>query len=74
MDIDRARERFGRRLWLRWPEAFDGPQGMGRFEELLKPYLKGPCAVGIAVNRPAILRAAASGRELVGAALARASG
>jgi DNA polymerase-3 subunit alpha len=51
MDIDRARERFARRLWLRWPEALDGPHGMGRFEELLKPYLKGPCAVGIAVNR-----------------------
>ena len=52
MDIDRARERFGRRLWLRWPESLDGPHGMSRFEELLKPYLKGPCAVGIAVNRP----------------------
>jgi len=51
MDIDRARERFARRLWLRWPEQLDGPQGMSRFEELLKPYLKGPCAVGIAVNR-----------------------
>jgi DNA polymerase-3 subunit alpha len=51
MDIDRARERFARRLWLRWPEELDGPQGMSRFEELLKPYLKGPCAVGIAVNR-----------------------
>ena len=51
MDIDRARERFARRLWLRWPEAFDGPQGMSRFEELLRPYLKGPCAVGVAVNR-----------------------
>jgi DNA polymerase-3 subunit alpha len=51
MDIDRARERFARRLWLRWPQELDGPQGMSRFEELLKPYLKGPCAVGIAVNR-----------------------
>jgi DNA polymerase III subunit alpha len=51
MDIDRARERFARRLWLRWPTELDGPQGMSRFEELLKPYLKGPCAVGIAVNR-----------------------
>src|ERR1700733_8999631 len=51
MDIDRARERFARRLWLRWPAELDGPQGMSRFEELLKPYLKGPCAVGIAVNR-----------------------
>src|SRR5580693_2319872 len=51
MDIDRARERFARRLWLRWPAELDGPQGMSRFEELLKPYLKGPCAVGIAINR-----------------------
>jgi DNA polymerase-3 subunit alpha len=52
MDIDRARERFARRLWLRWPAAFDGPQGMMQFEELLKPYLRGPCAVGVVVNRP----------------------
>ena len=37
MDIDRARERFARRLWVRWPAAFDGPTGMTRFEELLKP-------------------------------------
>jgi DNA polymerase-3 subunit alpha len=51
MDIDRARERFARRLWLRWPADFDGPQGMGRFEELLKPYLKGPCGVSVAVAR-----------------------
>jgi len=51
MDIDRARERFARRLWLRWPDEFDGPQGMSRFEELLKPYLKGPCAVSVVVSR-----------------------
>ena len=51
MDIDRARERFARRLWLRWPDEFDGPQGMIRFEELLKPYLKGPCGVSVVVNR-----------------------
>jgi DNA polymerase III subunit alpha len=51
MDIDRARERFARRLWLRWPDEFDGPRGMSRFEELLKPYLKGPCGVSVAVNR-----------------------
>ena len=51
MDIDRARERFARRLWLRWPEAFDGPLGMNRFDELLKPYLRGPCAVSVIVNR-----------------------
>jgi DNA polymerase III subunit alpha len=51
MDIDRARERFARRLWLRWPEEFDGPQGMSRFEVLLRPYLKGPCGVSIGVSR-----------------------
>ena len=52
MDIDRARERFARRLWLRWPAEFDGPQGMNRFEQVLKPYLRGPCGVSVAVNRP----------------------
>jgi DNA polymerase III subunit alpha len=52
MDIDRARERYARRLWLRWPSEFDGPQGMNRFEQLLKPYMRGPCGVSIAVNRP----------------------
>src|SRR5450631_2322975 len=51
MDIDRARERFARRLWFRWPEAFDGPQGMNRFEEILKPYLTGPCGVSVVLNR-----------------------
>jgi len=52
MDIDRARERFARRLWLRWPDAFDGPLGLNRFEEMLKPYLRGPCGVSVVVNRP----------------------
>jgi DNA polymerase III subunit alpha len=52
MDIDRARERFARRLWLRWPAEFDGPQGMTRFEQMLKPYLRGPCGVSVALNRP----------------------
>ena len=52
MDIDRARERFARRLWLKWPAEFDGPQGMNRFEQVLKPHLRGPCGVSIAVNRP----------------------
>ncbi len=51
MDIDRARERFARRLWMRWPEQFDGPTGMNRFEEMLKPYLKGPCGVSVVLNR-----------------------
>jgi len=52
LDIDKARERYARRLWLRWPAEFDGPQGMNRFEELLKPYLRGPCGVSVAVARP----------------------
>jgi DNA polymerase-3 subunit alpha len=52
MDIDRARERFARRLWFRWPAAFDGLQGLARFEEMLKPYLRGPCGVGVVLNRP----------------------
>ena len=72
MDIDRARERFARRLWLRWPAEFDGPQGMNRFEQMLKPYLRGPCGVSVAVNRAGLLRAAQSGGRLVGAPDARA--
>jgi DNA polymerase-3 subunit alpha len=52
MDIDRARERFARRLWLKWPAAFDGPSGMSRFEEMLKPYTRGPCGVSVVVSRP----------------------
>jgi DNA polymerase-3 subunit alpha len=52
MDIDRARERFARRLWLRWPAAFDGPEGLARFEDMLKPYLRGPCGVSVAISRP----------------------
>ena len=51
MDIDRARERYARRLWLKWPTEFDGPHGMNRLEQLLKPYLRGPCGVSVAVNR-----------------------
>ncbi len=51
LDIDKARERHARRLWLRWHAEFDGPQGLNRFEELLKPYLRGPCGVSICVSR-----------------------
>jgi len=51
LDIDRARERYARRLWLKWPAAFDGVGGMNRFEELLRPYLRGPCGVSIVVSR-----------------------
>ncbi|MDE2304768.1 MAG: DNA polymerase III subunit alpha [Gammaproteobacteria bacterium] len=52
IDVDRARERHARKLWLRWPEAFDGPDGMRKFEELLSPYLRGSCAIGISIQRP----------------------
>ncbi|HXC08959.1 MAG TPA: DNA polymerase III subunit alpha, partial [Steroidobacteraceae bacterium] len=52
MDIDRARERYARRLWLKWPAEYDGPQGLNRFEQVLKPHLRGPCGVSIAINRP----------------------
>ncbi len=51
MDIDRARERYARRLWLRWPEKFDGPSGLSRFEQMLKPHLRGPCAVSVSITR-----------------------
>ncbi|MDE1923682.1 MAG: DNA polymerase III subunit alpha, partial [Gammaproteobacteria bacterium] len=52
IDIDRARERYARRLWIRWPAEFDGPAAMNRFEALLKPHLRGPCGVSVAVVRP----------------------
>jgi DNA polymerase III subunit alpha len=52
MDIDRARERLARRLWLKWPTEFDEAQGMNRFEQMLKPYLRGPCGISVAVSRP----------------------
>jgi len=51
MDIDRARERFARRLWVRWPAAFDEPSGMNRFEDLLQPHVRGPCGVSVVINR-----------------------
>ena len=51
MDIDRARERHARRLWLKWPAEFDGTDGLSRFEHLLKPYLRGPCGVSVVLHR-----------------------
>jgi DNA polymerase III subunit alpha len=51
IDIDRARERYARRLWFKWPAEFDDPQGLSRFEQMLKPYLRGPCGVSVAVVR-----------------------
>ena len=51
MDINRARERFARRLWLRWPASWDGPAGMNQLEALLTPHLRGPCGVTVVVSR-----------------------
>jgi DNA polymerase-3 subunit alpha len=51
IDIDRARERYARRLWFKWPAEFDDAQGLSRFEQMLKPYLRGPCGVSVLVNR-----------------------
>jgi len=51
VDIDRARERFARRLWLKWPAGFDAASDMNRFADLLKPYLRGPCGVSVVVSR-----------------------
>jgi DNA polymerase-3 subunit alpha len=51
MDIDRARERYARRLWFRWPAEFDDPSGFTRFEQLLKPYLRGPCGISVVLKR-----------------------
>ncbi len=51
-DIDRARERQARRLWVRWPADFDGPQGLARFETLLKPVQqRGGCGVSVLLTR-----------------------
>ncbi|HUY84290.1 MAG TPA: DNA polymerase III subunit alpha, partial [Steroidobacteraceae bacterium] len=52
IDIDRARERHARKLWIRWPAEFDDPAGMSRFEQLLQPFRPGRCAVGVAIQRP----------------------
>ncbi len=51
LEVDKARERGARRLWLRWPGEFDAPHGLQRFEALLKPYLRGPCGVSVCVSR-----------------------
>ena len=50
-DIDRARERHARKLWLRWPAEFDGPGGLERFDTLLAPFRPGRCTVGLAIQR-----------------------
>jgi DNA polymerase-3 subunit alpha len=51
MDIDRARERYARRLLLKWPREFDAATGLNRFEELLRPHLKGSCGISVMVAR-----------------------
>ncbi len=50
-DIDRARERHARKLWLRWPAEFDAPGGLERFETLLAPFRPGRCSVGLVIQR-----------------------
>ena len=74
MDIDRARERFARRLWLRWPEEFDAPQGMSRFEELLEALSARALRRERGDQPPELYGTAQSGGGLVGAADPRASG
>ena len=51
VDIARARERHARRLWIRWSAQFDSAGGLERFESLLKPWVRGNCAVSIVINR-----------------------
>jgi DNA polymerase-3 subunit alpha len=53
LDIDKARERQARRLWLRWPTDLDPDAGLLRLEEILKPYKRGACGVSIALSRDA---------------------
>ena len=36
IDIDKARERHARRLWLRWSQEFDGPAGMNQHAQNAK--------------------------------------
>ncbi len=70
MDIDRARERFARRLWLRWPAELDGPDGMTRFEQMLKPHLRGPCGSQRGGQPAAVHGTGQFGGHLVGARFA----
>ncbi len=51
MEIDRARERFASRLWIRWCGALDRPQALQEFEQLLRGALKGGCRVGVCIER-----------------------
>jgi DNA polymerase III subunit alpha len=44
LDIDQAREQYGRRLLLRWPEAAD-PGFIKTLEQTLKPFRGGRCTV-----------------------------
>jgi DNA polymerase-3 subunit alpha len=46
IDIDQAREQHARRLLVRWPRDA-GPSFVKQFEQTLRPYRGGRCAVAI---------------------------
>lgn len=46
IDIDQAREQYGRRLIVRWPDDAD-QKFLRTFEQTLRPFRGGRCAVGI---------------------------
>jgi DNA polymerase-3 subunit alpha len=46
MDIDQAREQYGRRLVIRWPRQVD-PNFIRTFEQILRPFRGGRCGVAI---------------------------
>jgi DNA polymerase-3 subunit alpha len=53
---------------------FDGPQGMNRFEQMLKPYLRGSCGVSVAIEPARVHGAPEFGGHLVGAPDPRTAG
>ena len=46
IDIDQAREQYGRRLIVRWPKDADR-DFLRTFEQTLRPFRGGRCSVGI---------------------------
>ena len=74
MDIDRARERFARRLWLRWPEQFDGPAGNEPLRGAVEAAPERPVRPQHMRQPGAIRRKAQFAGQLVGACVARTSG
>ncbi len=53
LDLDQAREQYGRRLVLRWPRGSNGDAGtvVSAIEQALRPSRGGRCAVGIRYHR-----------------------